>query len=333
MNLYIDKENLLSFIHSRKDNDDSYHDCERLIARQLGLIFNFSKKEILQDELILTWIKSLSEGRGFKEEEDKFTDSKFPERPVKSNCYINFNKQQLSAVYLINDEKAQSLIDKKALLVGKVGEELETLKSLFSDNDYDLDRVYDIQNNFSSWEQLDKDNHFLPCTDILIVDSYLFNSQDELLEANIYKLISLIVSEVRGKKVNIVIVTQEKLRDNYRPDYDKILRDIITLIKKQTKASPHITVIFSNIENRKHDRFILTNYKLFRSGDSFCYFDSKGNKITKGDFLDVNSLAKWRNHQLANNLIDSVQKIYDNVKKKNPNNVVAVNPKSNFIQL
>lgn len=344
MNLYIDKDNLISFIRAgnENENDDGYRDCERLISRQLGLTFNFPKEEIKQDELIMTWMKKLSEGRGFKDVEDKYSSKIFPERPVKSNCYNDFTEKQLSAVYLINDVKTQLLIDKKVLLIGNVGQEVEILKKLFCGNDYDLDKLYDIQNNLSSWEKLEEDKHFLPCTDIIIMDNYLFSVQHSLFEFNIYKLLSLLTSKAEGKKVNIVIFTHKeftfndnKTKQYYTPDFDRIKKDIIDLVKKQTSVSPNLTIVYSNKKNKekKHDRFILTNYRLFRSGDSFCYFDSKGKKITRGDFLDVNSLAKWSNHQAALSILTSTQELYDEIKKNNPDSITGINSKSNFIKL
>lgn len=334
MNLYIDKENLLSFINADKVTNEGYYDCERLLARQLGLVFNFPKEEVKQNELLMTWMKKLSEGRGTKETQDKFNKEKFPERPLKSNSINNFTKEQLSAVYLINDERSQLLIDKNALLLGKVGEEIKTINRLFCGNDYDFHKLYMIESNL--WQKLDEEGHFLPCTDVMVVDNYLFSQQETLFEHNIFKFLSLLVSKSNCKKVNIIFFTKKeyfdaKTKQLYSPDWDQIKKDLVQIVKKQTGTSPNLTFVFINKTNKKHDRFVLTNYRLFRSGDSFSFFNSKGEVITKGDFLDVDSLAKWESHQAALSLIESMQKMYDEIKKINSDSIIGINSKSNIL--
>lgn len=341
MDLYIDKENLVSFIKAGlgTDKPNGYMDCERLIMRQLSIVYNFTKEDARSDELIMTWLMKLSEGRGPKEVEDKYRSNVFPERPIKTNCYNSFSASQLCAVYLINDDddKIQSLIDKNALLIGKVGEEVKTLRRLFCGNDYDLDKLYDLHNNFPSWEKLAEDNHFLPLTEIIIVDNYLFHAQEEDLEQNIYKLLKLLVAASKQSKINILFVTQKeyydkKTRNTIKPNWDKLKDRIVNIVNQQIGAKPNITFILTNNQLKKHDRFILTNYRLFRSGDTFYYFNRKDELKTRGDFFDVNSLAKWSNHQVAKSLIESIQQLYDEVKK-NPDSIVGRESKSNFIRL
>jgi hypothetical protein len=65
-----------------------------------------------------------------------------------------------------------------------------------------------------------------------------------------------------------------------------------------------------------HDRTILTNYRLFRSGDSFCYFDSNGNTITNGKSLDVDSIAKQDTQLFVDSFVKDIQQVCDKIHSK-----------------
>ena len=101
MDLYIDKENLKSFIHLRSEDD--FDDCLRMIRRQLHVIYNMDKSVFRDDPEMTQWLLRMGEGRGASEETDTFNNDLFPLRPIKSNSYIEWDRKELSAVYLIDD--------------------------------------------------------------------------------------------------------------------------------------------------------------------------------------------------------------------------------------
>ena len=69
-------------------------------------------------------------------------------------------------------------------------------------------------------------------------------------------------------------------------------------------------VVYGN--NRPHDRFILTNYRLFRSGDSFNYYDKSGYMVSKGLSLDVDSLANINACSLVSQIQKDMQDLCNN---------------------
>ena len=61
MKLYIDKENLLSLLNQGEKEivSELYEEVIRLIKRHLDLIFNFDKKESLNNTLLLKLINHI----------------------------------------------------------------------------------------------------------------------------------------------------------------------------------------------------------------------------------------------------------------------------------
>lgn len=337
MEVYIDKENLRSFIHARKDPQysDCYDDCYRMLKRQLHINYNFAKtKELIEDEDLRSYFMMSMQGNG-ESEADTYVTEMFPTRPVKANTANEFDKKQRSAVYLIDDEKAKLVIDKGALLIGESGKEMATLNRLFCGRDYEFHKLYNIQNrnSFTGWEQLKQDQLNLPLSDIILMDRYLGTDVD-LAPYNIFKLLDVLVDGVHDK-VNVVLLCSKEYynkndRRAYSPDWDKFRRDIKDRLKRKTGFGCNVTLVFYTQDNNPHDRTILTNYMLFRSGDSFCYYNSKGEMISKGNSLDVDSLAKKSNFDYAMSFIEMVQNLCDKIHGLNPDNIFG-DKKSNYI--
>lgn len=328
MDLYIDKENLKSFIHLRSEDD--FDDCLRMIRRQLHVIYNMDKSVFRDDPEMTQWLLRMGEGRGASEETDTFNNDLFPLRPIKSNSYIEWDRKELSAVYLIDDLNTIKLKNKGCVLLGDIGEELRVLLKLFCGRDYDYHHLYDLQKNFNSWEQLVDENQMLPCTDIIINDRYLFNDDFMLVEYNLYRMLKAIVNNVKNK-VNVVVYTQNDSIRNF--GIDKATSIIKSAIEKTTSMKPNITYVTSGAKPTKipHDRFVITNYRLIRSGDSFIYFNTKGEKITKGGSLDIDSLAKYETYVFVNSLIESLQSIYNDLYRLNKDLIIGSRV-SNFIK-
>ena len=233
-------------------------------------------------------------------------------------------------INLIDDLNTIKLKNKGCVLLGDIGEELRVLLKLFCGRDYDYHHLYDLQKNFNSWEQLVDENQMLPCTDIIINDRYLFNDDFMLVEYNLYRMLKAIVNNVKNK-VNVVVYTQNDSIRNF--GIDKATSIIKSAIEKTTSMKPNITYVTSGAKPTKipHDRFVITNYRLIRSGDSFIYFNTKGEKITKGGSLDIDSLAKYETYVFVNSLLESLQSIYNDLYRLNKDLIIGSRV-SNFIK-
>lgn len=321
MELYIDINNLKSFIKS-KDSDD-FDDCKRMLRRQLHVVYNFDKEILKSEPILQQFVTMISEGRGLSEESDKFLPSTaiFPERPIKANSYINWNWQKLSSVYLIDDVDSRKLKSKGCVLLGETGEELSILMKLFCGMDYDFHHLYDLQKNFNSWEQLTADNQTLPCTDIIINDRYLFANTYDLVECNLRPLLTVLAGNVKNR-INLVVFTKNKsLLDFGKDKADAIFKNTLLRV---TGMKPNVTFVTSN-DNEKipHDRFIITNYRLIRSGDTFLYFNTQGKKITNGGALDIDSMANYETYTFVQSLLDKLQASYNEIKRLNKDMIIG----------
>lgn len=326
MDLYIDKENLESFIHSRDKGE--FDDCIRMLNRQLHVVYNMEKASLKNDQELLPWITRIGEGRGKSEDTDTFLSQKFPERPIKSNTYNNWDRRKLTSVYLISDIDCQKLKNRGCVLIGDKGEEIEILSRLFCGIDYDYHHLYDLQKNFHSWSQLTNDNQMLPTTDIVISDRYLFKNEYELVEYNLSRLLSALANNVKNK-INVVVYT---LYNGIKAFDEKKAEKIINkALETTTGMKPQITFVTSNDNTLiPHDRFVITNYRLLRSGDSFIYFNTKGERITNGGALDVDSLANHETYIYVESLIEKLQATYNKVKEVNKDMIIG-RKESNFI--
>ena len=313
MELYIDKENLKSFILSRET--DEYLDCLRMIMRQLHVVYNMSKDTLKDDPELLHWVLCVSEGRGDSEEKDSFLTEIFPLRPIKSNSYSEWDRKKLTSVYLIDDIDSQKLKNRGCVLLGDTGEEQSVLLRLFCGKDYAYHHLYDLQKNFNSWSQLNNDDQNLPCTDIVLNDRYIFENQFDLVKYNIDSLLSVLAENVRNR-INVVFYTLHQSLDTF--GVDKATRIIKSALESKTGIKPNITFVTSNDKLLiPHDRFIITNYRLIRSGDSFLYFNTKGEKCTNGGSLDIDSLANHETYVFVESLLEKLQSSYSEISRKN----------------
>lgn len=301
MDIYIDKENLLSLINSRSEN--LYSDCVKILKKQLNVFFNFPIDVLKTDDKLMAWYASFQDGVG---ENNVFSfGNNFPDRPLKSNSHKTFNSQQLSSVYLLNDEKIEVLKAAGTILIGEPGEELGIINNLFlNQNDYLFDKKWKIGGTgFEKWEDLVK--YSLPVTDIIIVDPFVC-SDISLLAHNLLPFLGCIANKVITK-LNVVIYTNKDKTLSYEV-LSPIIRKTISDI---TGVKPNFTLIkYSDIRGipskAEHDRTIFSNYIRIYSGDTINYFNSEG-KITKGREIHYFSLARDENYNLAFELIKDLQ--------------------------
>lgn len=248
------------------------------------------------------------------------------------NCYIYFDRRQLSSVYLISDEKTVQLKEKGCLLIGNVGEEIQTLCRLFfNQQDYlfeEKNRIKDL----SSWDFFN--DKILPCTEIILIDQYIL-CDDNLYDFNIFPLLKLLARNGKNLKLNIIIVT---LKENYNketktrfsPNWENVKQRIKSEIEIITEVKPNVTFVLSPTDISEHDRTIFTNYKRIYSGDSFNYFDSSHKVITSGKEIELSSMANQKNHNLAIKLIDDIQSMINVILKRNADSIIG-DKKSNFL--
>ena len=294
-------------------------------------MYNFDKEALRNEPELRQFVSIISEGRGLSEESDRFLSSAkmFPERPIKANSYSKWNWRELSSVYLIDDADSRKLKEKGCVLLGDKGEEISILKRLFCGMDYDFHHLYDLQKNFNSWEQLTADNQTLPCTDIIINDRYLFANTYDLVECNLRPMLAVLAGMVKNR-ISLVVFTKNNSLLEFGVDKAKSIMQ--NTLQKVTEMKPNITFVTSNDNDKiPHDRFIITNYRLIRSGDSFLYFDTKGKKITKGGSLDIDSMANHETYTFMQSLLEKLQVSYDSIQRLNKDMVIGCK-ESKFIR-
>ena len=343
MRLYIDKANLISFLDSRRDVEymDIYADCERMVRRQLSVQYNFPKDQCNDEGKLQAWFLNATNGCGYKESPDVFANTQasiFPPRPIKGTFYNQISAEQISSVFLVS-EQVNAIKQSHTILIGGLGEEISTLRRLFCKNDYDFSCKYLLlKDKFKHWEQLDHDGHILPTMDILIADRYIFGGEkdidESILEQNLYSILKLFGTK-KGAKINLVIFSIGK-RDSTL--WEARLKKIKGCLY-HNKGSVNVTLVFyAKDRNGKyshipHDRFIITNYRLFTSLDSFSYFNSINETISNGTYLQVDSLVKDENRQVVSSMLEWLQQIYNDVKKLNNDMLIIGNKESNLLQM
>jgi|LauGreSuBDMM15SN_2_FD.fasta_scaffold00138_4 hypothetical protein len=324
MNLYIDKENTLSLVENARH--ELYSDCIKTMKRQLDVYFNFSRSELFDNEILTIWFTS-NFTSGVGERKQSFNEEKFPPRPLKSNSYNSFSKEELSAAYLINDDRFDSLAEKGALLIGKPGEEIDVFRQLFlTNNDYKFDKKLKIGGaNFRTWSDLE--NYSFGITDILIIDNYIF-SDSSLLEHNFFQLIKTLLVKTKCK-VNIVVLTNT---DKVAISYGELSPKIRDAVQTITGVKPNFTLIKIRDQrgvksSSEHDRTIFTNYSRVYSGDTFNYFKPDGTILTKGREIHISSFGDRENHDVSMELIEDIQERLNDL----PESIAEGDKKSNFL--
>lgn len=323
MKLYIDKDNLQSLIRQFKNHPDQevVSDCKRMIKNRLQLVYNF-KKEDIDDILYQLWFNDFVQGRGMGDSHDKLCSPPFPSRPLNRNSFDNSDWETISSTYCCTDDAAFDLFRKQSVLISRQNDEISTLKRLFW-GDYEFHQSYNLTEKEITygWEELERDGHCLPCTDIMLADRYLLASPDNL-EHNLIPLIKRLTRTVNAP-VNLILFVERKQCDSaFFDKYQQVLSNAHG--NKSFPLNVTIVVYPPSMEGGRgqkktipHDRIVLTNYRRFFSGPSFGeYFDSRKNVSTNGQCLEVFSLANPKEYQIVQDLIEYFQKdIIDKIRK------------------
>lgn len=145
-------------------------------------------------------------------------------------------------------------------------------------------------------------------TDVVIVDNYIFSS-DELILSNFEKIL-IELSKATPVRFNLTIYTFEGF-DKYKIDGRSLIRQINSIVE-ENKINCNIQLIIADNRVKEHDRGIFTNYLRIKSGDSFNYFDLHGEVITKGTDIDFVSLTEPNARHAAKNVLE---KLNQNIKQ------------------
>ena len=322
MVVYFDKRNILSFIRSARDR--KFEDCMRMIQQFCEIKMTFPRSSVdSMNEIdrtdFMQWLNTLADGysREFS------WDCHFPPVPFERNSLTK--KKHYSSVYCLEQQTKL----KECLLIANEGEELSKLSTLFIKSNQYTSNVF---RHILKWGDLNK--YSSPCTDIIIVDKFLF-SRPNLYNSNIYELIRTLCERAENNQINIVIFTLKEVYDKiskttFVPDWNVIYNKIRKCVGKRTPR-PNVTFVTAgNNKLDEHDRTIFTNYKTFASGDSFNYFDEQGNRITNGRWFHAHSLVNDEAELDAIDFIDDMQSIITDLKNLN-SDLIMKDKVSNFL--
>jgi len=161
---------------------------------------------------------------------------------------------------------------------------------------------------FKSWEQLG--DYLLPFTDVVISDNYLL-SDDSLIESNLMPIL-LQLNKATTVRYNLTIVTIEG--EKYKLDGEKVFKKLLSFKLENQLNCELSLVINKGYELGEHDRGIFMNYLRIYSGDSFNYFNSKKEIITKGTDIQFKSMAFPANFNTANAALENISAIVKKMK-------------------
>lgn len=318
MDMYFDKANVESFLHSGRDK---VFDGAVNLMKKGSLSFYFAKSEAREIEGFGDFVKLLGSGATDGSNTIKW-DVPLPARPLKSTLPATLAPAQLSSVYFLSGDDTKALISNGQLWFVPAGEEKKALGQMWMD---DWQFCTNILSKINRWADLEP--YVLPCTDIVICDCFILDDAT-LLDTNLLTLLGVLAKHARHVKLNLTIFTERK---NVQPDWDKIATKIRNKIKTLTKAAPNVTIIaVAKKTLGEHDRTIFTNYRLFYSGDTLNYFDSSGKKITRGRTLHLHSLASPEQWDEAQGFISDMQGVVDFLKRNNPD-LIRGDKKSFFL--
>ena len=314
MRLYIDKQNILAFMSNRNSNNDLFDESIRLIKKGMDVYYNFPKKDILENQVLIAWFGRMK-GAGVKFESTFCTDYSEvkPERPLKSNFYIRYNSEDRSSMYLLNIEEnmRNTIRNKNSILIGSPGDEMELFESLLAMNDKEQ-----LMCKIKSWKDYCPQ---VPLTDVIICDNYYFKN------INVYKKndneLVRALAEIPKETINIVFITKEGEVDreiNLEEECKKI-KDTIAKVSGISKSKCSVAILTSY---KCHSRHIITNY--YRMMPTSCVH-LKDSGLKDDVNIDIKPNSNYNALEQTRDLIKICQKIAQNPVK------IFGDKKSNYI--
>ncbi|MBO7490256.1 MAG: hypothetical protein J6T88_08270 [Bacteroidales bacterium] len=298
-------------------SNQDFKQCNEILTSSFNLYFTFDKSELNKAKKNIiknfnTWLTTATKNRnGLKYE----WNVKFPERSLSTNTHHFFTQDQLLSIYMMDDEGVEEWANTGCVLVSKEGEELNILKKLQINNKFVPTKKYRIR-KMTDWSTFGDNSS--PCTDVIIVDRYLFAQHDVEYEINAYSLLKQLCKWAKGTTINIIFFTLLEYMDGKVPcriQYNTIIKQIKNKLASLIGVEPNVTFVFMP-DKEQHDRTIITNYKMYTSGDSFKYFEDGVNVAlcTHGEWMDVNSLYDLDNLQNVKDFLSDLQIMIDNRK-------------------
>lgn len=288
----LDRPNTLAF--EDIESHEQWNDFYRFIKS--GTNLELAIDNINLNSPIISLINNLTTGRNgtsFKQVKLKrFHKDKLPN---------GFNIQTL---FFLNNSKEQAdkLKKKNGLAFSSIGSYSEDWRILNFNCKSSVFSIFKERDNFKTWEKIEE--YVYAITDMVIIDAYIF-SDSSLLKSNLYRIIDVIGKNVPNK-INLTIVSYSDYRTpiNIEEKYED-LREFIN----KNKLAINLSIVLTKQSNKQHDRAILTNYFMISSGDSFNYYNSRGDVITKGTDIRFDSYCNPNIFQTSEVKLNSVKKV------------------------
>ena len=291
--------------------------CNEVLLGAFNLYFTFDKSEIQKAKKEVKrnfdlWLRTATKNRNGKKNE---WNTKFPSRPVNKSSHMQLSEEQLSSVYMLDGDDVKEWAETGCLLIAEKGKELDTIKKLQISNAFIPTKQFRIR-SMSDWTTFGKNS--TPCTDIIVVDQYLFSQSELDYEVNSYSLLEQLCKWANNTSVNIIIFTLKDYKDGdnrFDVPFVTIERKLKDKLSRLIGVEPNVTFVILPVQEQ-HDRTIFTNYMMYTSGDSFKYFKDGTNVslCTHGEWLYISSLHDDDVFLNAHDFIFDLQEIIDKVK-------------------
>ena len=298
-------------------SNQDFTKCNEALLGAFNLYFTFDKSELLKAKKEVKrnfeiWSRSATRNRNGKKNDWKIN---FPPRPVNNSIQETFTEEQLSSIYMIDGDNVADWANTGCLLIAEKGKELDVIKKLQIADAFSPTKQFRIR-SMSDWSTFGYNSS--PCTDIILVDQYVFSQSEYEYDVNSYALLEQLSKWAKGTAVNIVIFTLKDYKDGttyYNVPFTTISRKLKKKLGDLIGTEPNITFVILPGQEQ-HDRTILTNYKMYTSGDSFKYFRDGANVslCTHGEWMYISSLHDVDNLQNAKEFIHDLQDVIDKVK-------------------
>lgn len=341
MKVYFDKANILSFLESSAIDSKKYEACNSMLRNHFEIHLNMLIDDFSSEPLLMDWLKTLMDDGVDVPQCINSIDDSFPAADsLKGRASFEDELKKIedgfSTVFCLDSSEAGILSDFGNFLITDVGGELETLYSLrFEDDDpytLELNARKDF-NNPQLWNPIE--NLSLPCSDIIIIDSYIL-CNDLLYEKNIRKLISALASKVFASNLNIVIFSLEKPyyantkmahKANFEPDWNLIRKNIQNdLSSVGISASVSFVCPATTPDFGEHPRTILTNYRSYNPDATLNFYDCNGKYSSTGRYVYAKSLAKTSHLITSKEVIESLQELINDIKAGKRNGSLHTDP-------
>lgn len=250
--------------------------------------------ELITNPLYGHFINGLTQGRGV---------AKFTHEPLKTYKHELKSESPFSVYFLNESDDAEKMKFRKknGFVIGFNDDYIDgwsKLKMLHLPTSIPIRKTIN-DCIIKTWYDLKP--FILPFTDVVMVDSYIL-SDPSLVPSNLEQIMK-VLDESTPVKYNFTLVTFEGGRKGQIDYY----YDMLLGIKRRHGLKATISLLLCDSVWKEHDRFIMTNYTRWTSGDSFNYFDAKGQLVTKGTEMHVLPLVDPELHQSSSSILQSLR--------------------------